>query len=823
MPWSERAELVTRPGWHPSLDPPHAAGPPFAMGPAIHDVRCRGCAAFPIAGTRRRCLLCLDADFCASCARLHDHAAFIELHHPVHEEWGQTFALLTALPALVGADASPRDDDEDEHHDDSPFFLPGPDPASPAPPAGLAAPPPRGLHERLRAFLVSGAEGLARHVGLPPDYYHHPLLPLRERRRRSLPAPRAEPPPAPPAAVARAAAAFERLARRRRRRRLRRHAALRRATLADAARARNELDPAHFELVLHADRDGRGPGRSRFAPFDDTAEDGLAAYLSRAGPAACLVSRRTDQPLLAVQVTAELTPRGWVKRLDRRRDREEAKAGGDDGEEGRSDEEGSSDSDAEGRSSGRSSGRSRRSGRSGRSASASLARRVDAADPWTVVFDSGDVEARVIVTNVSPVGTLRVVVRAADGGARNDAGAGAARVLFDGTVAPLRSAEVSARAVDGRAIRVLAGDVFDDVERAPPAFDGPSRRASLAAPVSSPGEGFGFITVDAFPETAFDRPEHEGGANVPAGDPPGGDPDGFWAGLEWRRLETFVAPRRAREGASGSSDPSLALALDREDEGREDASVASEDGAAGGAPGPREAFSIPALRGPALAARVVPGRRVAAPKEAAARGAGFGGGSGGGVLAEGSSSARIAPRLTLRLAARPGAADDDDTSDSDSNASNASSSSSRGRARRESAARFLRGAIASAERRRLAGAFDGATAAETCVICLESSPAPDCVLLPCKHQCCHASEAGKLARCPLCRARVESRVARGRGGALQVVRGESESESREESAGELFPPPPPFGTWSLFGERRTEARRLFGPVEGGGFTFEGGS
>ena len=31
MPWSERAELVTRPGWHPSLDPPHAAGPPFAL------------------------------------------------------------------------------------------------------------------------------------------------------------------------------------------------------------------------------------------------------------------------------------------------------------------------------------------------------------------------------------------------------------------------------------------------------------------------------------------------------------------------------------------------------------------------------------------------------------------------------------------------------------------------------------------------------------------------------------------------------------------------------------------------------------------------
>ena len=171
MPWSERAELVTRPGWHPSLDPPHAAGPPFAMGPAIHDVRCRGCAAFPIAGTRRRCLLCLDADFCASCARLHDHAAFIELHHPVHEEWGQTFALLTALPALVGADASPRDDDEDEHHDDSPFFLPGPDPASPPSPAGLAAPPPRGLHERLRAFLVSGAEGLAR--GGNPNWMNH--------------------------------------------------------------------------------------------------------------------------------------------------------------------------------------------------------------------------------------------------------------------------------------------------------------------------------------------------------------------------------------------------------------------------------------------------------------------------------------------------------------------------------------------------------------------------------------------------------------------------------------------------------------------------
>ena len=285
MPWSERAELVTRPGWHPSLDPPHAAGPPFAMGPAIHDVRCRGCAAFPIAGTRRRCLLCLDADFCASCARLHDHAAFIELHHPVHEEWGQTFALLTALPALVGADASPRDDDEDEHHDDSPFFLPGPDPASPGPAGGARRAPRPGACTNASRVPRPGAEGLARHVGLPPTTTTTPSSPPR------APAPKPPPPPrraapAPPAAVARAAAAFERLARRRRREgRLRRHAALRRATLADAARARNELDPAHFELVLHADRDGRGPGRSRFAPFDDTAEDGPPrTYPARAPP-----------------------------------------------------------------------------------------------------------------------------------------------------------------------------------------------------------------------------------------------------------------------------------------------------------------------------------------------------------------------------------------------------------------------------------------------------------------------------------------------------------------------------------------------------------
>ena len=233
MPWSERAELVTRPGWHPSLDPPHAAGPPFAMGPAIHTCGAEDAPRSRSPG-RRRCLLCLDADFCASCARLHDHAAFIELHHPVHEEWGQTFALLTALgprrrgrlPARRRRRRTPRR---------LPLLPPENGSASPARRRGCHAPPRRCTNASARSSSPARRASRADAIGLPINYEATtPPPPPR------APAPKPPPPPAPSRHAARRRRARRRrvrveLARRRRRRR--RHAALRRATLADAARA----------------------------------------------------------------------------------------------------------------------------------------------------------------------------------------------------------------------------------------------------------------------------------------------------------------------------------------------------------------------------------------------------------------------------------------------------------------------------------------------------------------------------------------------------------------------------------------------------------
>ena len=50
----------------------------------------------------------------------------------------------------------------------------------------------------------------------------------------------------------------------------------------------------------------------------------------------------------------------------------------------------------------------------------------------------------------------------------------------------------------------------------------------------------------------------------------------------------------------------------------------------------------------------------------------------------------------------------------------------------------------------------GAHQSDACVVCLESEPACDLVLLPCKHQCMHAGCMNdRITRCPLCRVSVE--------------------------------------------------------------------
>ena len=43
---------------------------------------------------------------------------------------------------------------------------------------------------------------------------------------------------------------------------------------------------------------------------------------------------------------------------------------------------------------------------------------------------------------------------------------------------------------------------------------------------------------------------------------------------------------------------------------------------------------------------------------------------------------------------------------------------------------------------------------DRCVLCLESTPKPDCVLYPCAHQCVHAEEVSAIDTCPLCRTHI---------------------------------------------------------------------
>ena len=81
---------------------------------------------------------------------------------------------------------------------------------------------------------------------------------------------------------------------------------------------------------------------------------------------------------------------------------------------------------------------------------------------------------------------------------------------------------------------------------------------------------------------------------------------------------------------------------------------------------------------------------------------------------------------------------------------------------KESAEQKLRDAnalLAAAKDSRLVPLYEQSVAtghtSDTCLICLESSPPVDCILLPCKHQCMHSSCMRGILRCPLCRTKVD--------------------------------------------------------------------
>jgi len=215
---------------------------------AIHEgVKCDGCGESPLTGTRRRCLLCLDADFCPTCSDDHEHDVFIVLPEPTNTGWGEILQLLTCFGALAGADEFDGR-------------------------TGLRKPPPDELDRRLRAFLRAGSAAIC-----PPG-------------------PALAPIPDP-------ASFLENAAQLRQRARIRRDAARRREREAQDAKSKGLLDPRFFEKLAEVVADDVPRTNSLFRQTDE--RDAFTAYLPRrAGGGMCLVSDIDGTPLVNAQIYA---------------------------------------------------------------------------------------------------------------------------------------------------------------------------------------------------------------------------------------------------------------------------------------------------------------------------------------------------------------------------------------------------------------------------------------------------------------------------------------------------------------------------------------
>ena len=615
---------------------------------ATHEgVRCDGCGETPLRGTRRRCLLCIDADFCASCCEIHRHDCFIVMPKPAHEAWSETLQLITCFASLAGADNFRGDD-------------------------GLDAPPPAGLNDRLRAFIDQGA-----HAICPPGPALCPMV--------------------------NPASHLERLARSRRIAHARDDA--RRLRARDASEAsRNEiLNPRLFDVVdeLHPWNMPRNPVEHAEGRF---ASQGLIAYLPRRqGGGMCLVSN-DGFPMVMVQVYAVEADK--AERVDVK--------GGFFG-------------DVDG--------------------VASSLTQTDKAGKFRASFAKGGVEVRAILTNVSSLCSVRIAARRCDarGVCRED---GVAPV-FESELGPLESAEHAAEGTEGRAL--LLGST------------GASNAPYLKF-TASPTEVW-----SAAPLT-----------------------NAVWEGSRWHALDMFVAKRRAPDAPRRGSDwpwfgvggiPVISETRSSEDEIhriRHVGVVAEHRGLSPeelrlkaltepnendqnapeppGADEPAPFVAGMAPRPPAspvassdeddisatVSSRLDLGRVVAEACDPPRP-----------IRADG--SLRPSPNPTersavLRLAVEPNLAlppvDPEHVT-------------------RRNAAKL----IVAARDREMVDVYEravtGAHQSDACVVCLESEPACDLILQPCKHQCMHAGcMSDMVRRCPLCRVSVEWTLVRDADGGI---------------------------------------------------------
>ena len=620
-------------------------GPP----PVMHEgVKCDGCGETPLRGTRRRCLLCIDADFCPQCCDHHRHDAFIVLPKPAHAAWSETLQLMTCFGALAGADEFDGRD-------------------------GLNAPPPPGLNDRLRAFINQGA-----HAICPPGPALCPMV--------------------------NPASHLERLARSRRIAHVREDA--RRLRTRDATEAtQNEiLNPRLFDVVdeLHPWNMPRDP-----AEPDRFASEGLIVYLPRrSGGNMCLVSD-DGFPLAMVQVYAV-----------------------DAGEAEKVETNGEFFGDVDG--------------------VVSALTKTERDGQFTAAFAKGGVEVRAVLTNVSNVGSVRVTVRCCDaqGECVQD---GSNTTVFESELGPLESVEHVADGDEGRALLLGATGAA----------------ASYLKFTVSPTDSW-----IAMPLT-----------------------NAMWEGARWHALDMFVAKRRAPDAPRGNDWPwfgsgGIPVITERrpfsngfehpvlEDESRHinhvgimpehrglspeelrlEARVApDENNHRQNAAGPAElAEPAPFVAGiepkhPTSSFETIDKDSTAAPLRL------------GRVVAEPSD-----PMPAIRLPAprwSPNPAERSAVLGLFVQPNLASPPAEPERTTKHNAAVL----IDAARDRKLVDVYERAARdahrSDTCVVCLESEPACDLILLPCKHQCMHAGcMSDMVRRCPLCRVKVDWTMTRGEDG-----------------------------------------------------------
>ena len=226
-------------------------------------VVCDGCHQTPIAGTRHRCLFCLDVDFCSECVAEHEHqGCFLVLREPVHLEWIGMLRMMTCVPTLLAADEGTAGGDSSRA-------------------GGFRAPPPDGLHARFVQFVEAGAEKVCTDAGysnLPdgvPSFAT--MLELNAKRRQH---------------------ATLKLDQGRKRKRL-----------AKEARRDRILDP-HYFVKINETRAPPVPSTSSSSPHPSFPglqrfEEKYVAYRTKLpGGAMCLVSDVDGMPVATVQVFA---------------------------------------------------------------------------------------------------------------------------------------------------------------------------------------------------------------------------------------------------------------------------------------------------------------------------------------------------------------------------------------------------------------------------------------------------------------------------------------------------------------------------------------